>query len=181
MKGSQSLKKTAIAYKIFKAQELKGISLPEIHFYDARQLRFPDNYFDLVISQVSIHYVARKDLLLEEVWRVLKPQGKALLNIDGRSENLPDFMDFETPRFVIYKNNKVYPLRKLIGEVRKKGYGLRYIKQKTRVNLTMIRNTDKKLKLSLAFDELSSFNLNVLNEEKDNWKIYFGYRSVYRI
>lgn len=68
MKGSSSLKRTATYYDIFTSSELKEVSLPKIYFYDAQELKFPDNYFDLIISQVSIQYVARKDLLLEEVW-----------------------------------------------------------------------------------------------------------------
>jgi len=49
-------------------------------------------------------------LLLEEVWRILKLDGKALLNIDARSGKIPDFLDFETLRFIIYKNKKIYPV-----------------------------------------------------------------------
>lgn len=187
MKGSISLKKTAAYYNIFSKTELKSISLPKIHFYDAKVLKFPDNYFDLVISQVSIQYVQRKDLLLEEVWRTLKLGGKALLNIDARVGKIPDFLDFETPRFIIYRNHKVYPIRALIKTLNEKGYDLTYShssevddkKVKKRINLVITKNTLKRLKLNLKFDRLSSFDLNVLNEEKDNWSKFNGYRSVY--
>ena len=187
MKGSVSLKDTALHYKIFKSNELKPIFVPKIHFYDAKELDFPDNYFDLVISQVAIQYVPRKDLLLEEVWRTLKLNGKALLNIDGINKNMPDFMNFETPRFIIYKKGTFYPVQKLITNLRKKGFNIVYSsstkreQKKKRVNLIITKNTAKKLKLNLKFEELSSFNLGIINQEKDKWSVFWGYRSVYRI
>ncbi|MBI2666679.1 methyltransferase domain-containing protein [Candidatus Woesearchaeota archaeon] len=188
MQGQRSLPKTARHYGIFTPSELKKISLPQIHFYDAQELKFPKNYFDLVISQVSIQYVARKDLLLQEVWRTLKLGGKALLNIDARAGEIPDFLDFATPRFIIYKKSKIYPVKKLIQKLRKDGFDLRYAsstekeeeKVKQRVHVLITKNSAKPLKLGLHFDDLSSFNLNVLNEEKNNWSVFWGYRSVYR-
>lgn len=189
MKGSSSLKRTATYYGIFTSSKLKEASLPKIYFYDAQELKFPDNYFDLIISQVSIQYVARKDLLLEEVWRTLKLGGKALLNIDGRVGRIPDFLDFETPRFIIYKGEKAYPVKKLVGDLKRKGYAITYSsstemennEEKKRVNLIIAKNTPKNLKLNLQFDDISSFNLNIINEEKDRWPIFYGYRSVYHI
>ncbi len=189
MKGSSSLERTATYYNIFTSSGLKEVSLPKIYFYDAQELKFPDNYFDLIISQVSIQYVARKDLLLEEVWRTLKVGGKALLNIDGRVGRIPDFLDFETPRFIIYKGDKVYPVRKFVGDLKQKGYSITYSsstemennEEKKRVNLVIMKNTPTRLKLNLQFDDVSSFNLNIINEKKDKWSIFFGYRSVYHI
>lgn len=188
MKGSKSLKRTAIFYKIFNRNEIKNVNLPEIHFYNAKKLHFKENYFDLVISQVSIQYVDRKDLLIEEVWRVLKKDGIAFLNVDVHQNNLPDFLNYKTPRFIIYKNKKIYPLKELINSLRRKGYNIRYkecIDKKEnaikRINLILKKNKTLKLKLDLKFDEVSSFNINVINEEKDNWPIYWGYRSVYKI
>src|SRR3989338_4925377 len=141
MRGTVSLKRTATYYQILTNAELKKVSLPKIHFYDAKKLQFPSNSFDLIISQVAIQYVARKDLLLEEVWRTLKLNGKALLNIDGINQNMPDFMNFETPRFIIYKKVTFYPVQKLITNLRKKGFNIVYSsstkreQKKKRVNL----------------------------------------------
>lgn len=189
MKGPSSLKRTATYYKILTPSELKKTSLPKIYFYDAKELRFPDNYFDLIISQVSIQYVARKDLLLEEVWRTLKIGGKAFLNIDGRVGKIPDFLDFETPRFIIYNQRKIYPVKRLVGDLKKGGYTITYSssterennEEKKRINLIFTKNTPQRLKLNLQFDDVSSFNLNIINEEKDKWSVFYGYRSVYRL
>lgn len=190
MEGQESLKETATYYNIFKPSEIKKIKLPKIYFYDAKKLNFKDNYFDVVISQVSIQYVDRKDLLLEEVWRVLKKDGNAFLNIDGKFGNLPDFLNLETPRFVIYKNHKIFPVKDLINQVKRKGFDIRYTLTKenennllkTRVNIIICKNKQTKLKFNLKFDKVSSFDLNLLrdpNTDKDN--IYWGFRSVFKL
>jgi len=43
----------------------------------------------------------------------------------------------------------------------------------------MHKNRMTTLSLGLRFDDKSSFNLNVLNKEKANWSMYWGYRSVF--
>ena len=174
MRGPKSLIATAMNYEIFTKEEARRVSLPVPHFYDATELRFPDGYFDVVISQVSIYQMKRKDLLLQEVWRVLKKGGKAFLHIDSMYEDYPDFINQETPRFIIYKNNRLHPLRRFIKELRDKGYDITcrmaFGNQAgdadlKRTNIVMHKNTEAKLELNLAFDELSSFDLSVLGKD----------------
>lgn len=187
MKGSKSLMHTGTYYKIFSKSEIKKIRLPKIQFYDAKKLKSKSNYFDLVISQVAIQYVDRKDTLLEEVWRVLKPGGKAFLNIDSRHKKVPDILNLETPRFIVYRKGKIVPVKILVSEMRKKGFGIEYHNYdmierripKVRANIMMHKNTVKPLKFNLKFDSDSSFDLSALNKEKDKWSYYWGYRSVF--
>lgn len=189
MRGTVSLKKTAIFYEIFKKSEISSLNLPKIHFYNAKKLHFENSFFDVIYSQVAIQYVDRKDLLIEEVWRVLKPGGVAYLNIDTRSGEIPDFLDFEAPRFIIYKNTKVFSLKKFFGNLKKKGFDIQYTSVvedergilKSRINLIIKKNTNKKLQLGLKFNKLSSFELSLLNKGKDPNSILWGYRSVYSL
>ena len=189
MKAKKSLIAAGTKYKIFSREEVKNIELPILHFYDAAQLRFPDHYFDVVISQVSIYQVKRKDLLLQEVWRVLKKGARAFLHMDSTCEGYPDFINQETPRFVIYKNNRPYPFKRLINEVRDKDYDITcriaFGQQGDdanlkRTNIVMKKNTDAGLNFDLTFDELSSFDLSVLGKIFNGDKIV-GYRSVYQL
>lgn len=188
MKGEQSLKRTGTYYKIFKRSEITRIKLPKIYFYSIEKLKFKDNFFDLVISQVSIQYIPRKDKVLEEVWRVLKSGGKAFLNIDTAQDNFPDFLNYTTPRFIIYKEGKIYPVKRLIRDLKNKGYDISYTTScskesgmvKERVNLIMYKNKHCELKLNLNFDETSSFDLRLLKKEIEGSPV-MGYRSVFRI
>jgi ubiquinone/menaquinone biosynthesis C-methylase UbiE len=189
MKGQKSLITTGVNYKIFSKEEARNIELPTLHFYDATQLKFPDNYFDVVISQVSIYQVRRKDLLLQEVWRVLKKGAKAFLHMDSMCEGYPDFLNQETPRFVIYRNNKIHPLKRFIKDVRDKNYNIAcriaFGKQQEdanlkRTNIIMYKNTDAELNFGLTFDEISSFDISVTGKGINGVKIA-GYRSVYHL
>lgn len=189
MKGQKSLMATGRKYKIFLKEEAQNAELPITHFYDATQLRFPDHYFDVVISQVSIYQVIRKDILLQEVWRVLKKGARAFLHIDSMCKGYPDFLNQETPRFVIYKNDTPYPFKRYIKELRDKSYNITcriaFGKQREDANLrrtsiVMYKNTDAALNMDLTFDELSSFDLSALGKIYNGDKIV-GYRSVYRM
>lgn len=189
MKGQKSLITTGTNYKIFTREEARNVELPIPHFYDATQLRFPDHYFDVVISQVSIYQVRRKDLLLQEVWRVLKKGARAFLHVDSMCEGYPDFLNQETPRFVIYKNNKLYPFKRFIKKLKDKKYDItcriafgqqRDDANLRRTHIVMHKNTDAELNLDLTFDELSSFDLSVLGKIFNGDKIV-GYRSVYQL
>ncbi|MFH1065002.1 MAG: class I SAM-dependent methyltransferase [Nanoarchaeota archaeon] len=179
MKGTESLRKTAEHYNIFSKNELGGIFLPEISFENAEKLNFPCNYFDLIISQFAVPYIERKDIFLEEAWRTLKKGGSALIHIDTYDKTYPDFMQCKTPRFIIHKNNKEYQLKKFMGDIAKTGYDLNCKSVKGETTITMNKNHQENLILHLGFDELSSFELSLLNEK--NPRVFWGYRSVYRI
>jgi ubiquinone/menaquinone biosynthesis C-methylase UbiE len=148
MKGLKSLKKTALYYKIFKKNELKNINLPIIHFYNAEKLKFQDNFFDVIYSQVSFQYIRRKDLLLEEIWRVLKLGGKAYLHIDTLKKEIPDFLNSETPRFLIYKNNKLISFETFLNNLNVDiKYFSKKVNQYQRISIIIHKNHIKKLNL----------------------------------
>jgi len=46
---------------------------------DCRNLNFPDSMFDAVISQDTIEHISEDKKFLEEIVRVLKPSGKAII------------------------------------------------------------------------------------------------------
>ena len=163
----------------------KPALLPKPVFYDAGEgLRFKSNYFDVIISQVAFPYVGNKSKLLEEFWRVLKLQGKAFLNVDSYEKYYPDFLQInkETPRFVIYEDNKLIKLSRHLSKFRKKGFDVRFKKKKNRALrfVLMEKNITKPLKLGLKYDDNSSFNLTRFHEEKNVLGVWWGTRSVFK-
>ena len=171
--------------KRFKLPIPKPTLLPKPFFYDAGAgLKFKSNYFDIIISQIAFHYVGDKSKLLEEFWRVLKPQGKAFLNIDSYETRYPDFLQInkETPRFVIYANNKLIKLSTHLNKFRKKGFDVRFKKKKNSVLrfVLMKKSKTKPLKLGLTFDDESSFNLTIFNRQKKIRGVWWGTRSVFK-
>ncbi len=59
---------------------------------DAEDLTFPDESFDVVISQYTLMYVPDDHQALTEAHRVLKPGGRFAFGVIGRSENSPYLM-----------------------------------------------------------------------------------------
>ena len=59
---------------------LRGLSGEFVH-HDAEDLPFPDNTFDVVYSNGVIHHTPNTDCVVEEIRRVLKPGGKAIVMV----------------------------------------------------------------------------------------------------
>jgi SAM-dependent methyltransferase len=188
MRGSESLRDTAVHYGIYDAAQAAGVALPEIHFYDASELRFPDGHFDAVVSQVTVPYVPAKANLIEEVWRSLKPGGMAFLHIDSTRHDEADFLCGDTPCFVVYRDKKRIGVSELLAGVRAQGFDLRYGAQRFRDGgreqlrflLIMTKSKDQPLRLNLTLDPHSSFDLTRLHKVPADWKSLWGFRSVYR-
>lgn len=56
---------------------------------DGTQLPFQDNYFDVIVSFETIEHTTKFDLMLNELKRVLKPNGKLFLSTPNRIVNSP--------------------------------------------------------------------------------------------
>jgi SAM-dependent methyltransferase len=185
MSGNASLKETAARYNIFEKETLGRSIFPEMHFYDASKLRFPDGYFDLIISQVSIHYVERKDMLLEEAWRVLRMNGRAFLHLDTWSESSPDYMPPITPRFLIYSGSRRVSAATWLKRIAKSGMKIRCVGKSTEgscsTSVFIEKNTRRRLRLRLTYDWSSSFHLERLVEDAKSTEWLWGFRSVFRI
>jgi SAM-dependent methyltransferase len=165
---------------------LKSTLLPKPFFYDAGNgLKFKSNYFDVIFSQVAFHYVGDKAKLLEEFWRVLKPEGKAFLEIDSYKTDYPDFMQInkETPRFVIYHGDKMIKLSTYLNKFQDKGFNIK-LKRKTSGAagfILMKKNLTKPLNLGLKYQDDLSFDLTRFNKEKKIQGVWWGTRSVFEV
>lgn len=187
MRGPESLREAALHYGLFTASELDVLPLPVIHFLDAQQLPFPDAHFDMIVSQVAIPYVARKDRLVEEVWRTLKPGAAALLNLDSQQAGVPDFMEMEAPRFVIYRTGRRVPLGEFFAAFQDRGFSLRYSCEagdgpgaRSRSNMVIVKSRVEALGLGLSYDRVSSFELERLVRKPEDRRRLWGHRSVFR-
>ncbi len=163
-------------------------NLPKCYFYDAGDgLKFKDNYFDLIISQVSFHYVGNKAKLLEEIWRVLNKGGEAFLHIDEDArKKSPDWMylNADTPRFVIYEKDKIIKLEYYLNRYKRKGFEIGLKKNKNRLLIFIKKTLNKKLNLKLGFDKISSMDLQKISsgdEYKKAWGVWWGTRSVFNV
>lgn len=58
----------------------KGIAVQQYFFDDKTSLPFKDNFFDLVVAGEIIEHIFDTDFFLEEIHRILKPEGKLLIS-----------------------------------------------------------------------------------------------------
>ncbi len=165
---------------------------PRVHFGDAARLAFADGTFDVIVSQVTLQHVERKDLAIQEAWRVLKPGGIALLQLDVGGETAPDVLRGETPRFVVYRESAPdsrVPFAEFVAALAARGIDAQRVhatagnegKRFTHVALRLDTRGDAPLDLGLEFDRRSSFHLATLKRDpkkRSNW--WWGFRSVYR-
>ena len=171
---------------------IKKSRLPTPFFYDAGyKLHFSSNFFDVIISQCAFHYIPNKAKLIEEIWRVLKLDGKAFLHIDSINnfESYPDFLRLnnETPHFLIYSKNRIVKLDRHLQTFRRKGYNIKVSSnpkhKPLQKNLLINKKMTTDLKLNLEMDTTSSFNLMKINGS-DKFKTgnngWWGTRSVFR-
>lgn len=110
--------------------------LPYIHFGDTTNLLFKDNKFDLVVSQVTFLHVKNKAKAIEEVYRVLKPEGIALISLGPYSlyrkqgHSMPPFFknlnkklgrDYN-PRFLLQTKDRFLKFSNYLNRLKKEGY-----------------------------------------------------------
>jgi SAM-dependent methyltransferase len=187
MGNSKDLLHNARAFK------LKVEQLPRVMFHDAgTALKYPSDYFDCIMSQVAFHYIGNKARCIEEIWRILKPGGKAFIHFDTVPDGkLPEILDHrkDAAFFIIYDDKNIISTQTFINSLRKKGFNIRIKKSNKKTSqrqtiLLMTKNTAKPLHLPLTYDGNSTIYLTKL-KNTDNYKtahdIWWGTRSVFRM
>ncbi len=75
-----------------------GLILPCVQF-DAEEIPFPANYFDVVTVAFGLRNMTYKDVALSEMWRVIKPGGRVLVlefsKIDAFLQPIYDVYSFK--------------------------------------------------------------------------------------
>lgn len=67
-----------------KSREIYGIA-GNLEAGNAEELRFADNSFDYIVSEGVIHHTPRTEKCVDEIWRVLKPGGRATIGLYYRN------------------------------------------------------------------------------------------------
>jgi len=195
MYSRADLMENAKRFKISVAQD----NLPKLFFYDADNgLKFESNSFDLVISQTTFIYIKNKARLIEEVYRVLKKNGYAYLQIDStyrdffKNRKYPNVCRKKsiTPRFLIFRNKNLVSLKKIISKFRRLGFDVAVDTVNVGFNnmtlsfLRMKKNSKNKLQLGLILEKT-----RCLNDEKSdksliddkNYLAWNGMVSIYHL
>ncbi len=186
--SSADLLDTAQRYGLAPDEELRRLALPELFFYDATQLHFADASLDLVYSVEMFRFVERKAEFLEEVGRVLKPGGVALLQLSNAGWNYPHSLAQDntalTPynsRFVLKYGNELIPLEIYLRLFAGDGFTFEFINLPACV-IKLDKLRPGKLALRLHYDNALSLSMKQLPYGDDSsGKAKGGFRSVYHL
>lgn len=128
-------------------------------------LPYPDAFFDLIVSQLSIVYVVDKARLLEEVSRVLAVSGNALLHTQFFRPELPEPYNFS---FDVYNGDRRIPFGEFFRTF------TRFRHRETEAGSTMLIRGGGVIHLPVILTE--SIDYSTLGDIRGSW---YGTRSIY--
>jgi SAM-dependent methyltransferase len=88
----------------FAATEIEGVPVSYVKPHASGVMPFPDNSFDVVVCIQALHHIPNVSTIVNEMYRVLKPGGQALLLEPSQSMG-----DWRLPHFGLTKNERGIP------------------------------------------------------------------------
>lgn len=187
VESSDDLRAIGQRFGIGSAAQLDAFAVPRLHFYDATKLHFADESIDLVYSAVSVRFFERKAEFIEEVGRVLRPGGTALLHIgekhwDYAHARARDDMALtgSPTRLVLLCGRDLVPLPEYFACFEGDAFRFRFTPQ-SRCVLFIEKLRSAKLELRLAFNEYFSSPMAQLPYRDATGEQEDGFRSVYDV
>lgn len=107
--GDEGLMKAiAVDRGFFSKKEIEQVKLPIIYYFDINhKWPLPDNTFDIIYSQVAFIWFEDKIHALEEIDRVLKPDGAAAIDMQLKPR---EFTQPDKSPILIHEEEKIIPL-----------------------------------------------------------------------
>jgi SAM-dependent methyltransferase len=185
--GPEQLRAIAESYGIIPADELPAAHMPTLHFYDATRLKFADESFDFVYSAITVRFMHDKASFIEEVSRVLRPGGTAILHIGESNWDYPHGMASDdsiltpfTSRLVLRHDRELIPLADYLQLFAGGPFAFR-LTPETRCILLMEKLGSGSLSLGLRFNEQLSASGRSLPLRNRHGEVRGGYRTVYDV
>jgi len=184
---SEDLIDIAIHYEVAPKENLKKVRPPTIHFYDATDIQFDDETLDFIYSIVTVRFIRQKAHFLEEVCRVLRPGGVALLHLGESQWNYPHSLASKdkqltpyTSRFILKFGQELIPLPDYLKLFEGKGFRFEFLKS-PRCVLKVTKLDQRLLDLQLNFDSNFSASMKEFLFENTKRPRRGGFRTVYNI
>jgi len=187
IEGPEALRNVARAFDVIPVHELRTIELPHLHFYDATRLHFADESLDFVFSAVTIRFMQDKATFLEEVCRVLRPGGRAMLHFGESHWNYPYSLAADkrlltpyTSRFVLKHGDELIPLPVYLKLFEARRFRFEFTAESRCIALVSKVATGR-LELHLDYNEKLSMRGKDLPLLRRNGEVRGGFRSVYDV
>lgn len=104
----------ALLKRNMKVEKVTTIHIVEA---DARNIPFPDHYFERVVSNFLLHNIKgkkEKQKAIQEMWRVLCPQGQIVIVDIGLMSEAVQLLKEKTPKIEVKWNFTSFPFSKIV-------------------------------------------------------------------
>jgi SAM-dependent methyltransferase len=163
------------------------LKVPVLDFYDASTLNFDDESMDFVYSAVTIRFMKKKIEFIEDVARVLRPGGKALLHLGESNWNYPHSLVSDqriltpfTSRLILKHGDELIPLPEYFRLFDGKGFKFSF-PENSRCILVLSKQASGKLDLGLAINDALTLPGRMVPLLNRKGEIRGGMRSVYDV
>jgi SAM-dependent methyltransferase len=185
--GPEQLRAIARTYGIIPAEELAEARMPALHFYDATRLKFADESFDFVYSAITVRFMRDKALFIEEVSRVLRQGGTAILHIGESNWDYPHGLASDdrvltpfTSRLVLRHDRELIPLADYLQLFAAGPFAFR-LTPESRCILLLDKLGSGSLSLGLRLNEQLSDSGRRVPLRNRHGEVLGGYRTVYDV
>jgi SAM-dependent methyltransferase len=149
----------AEALELIPAERIGEFRPPAVDFYDATNLHFADETVDFVYSAITFRFIPDKVRVVEEVARVLRPGGRAILDIGETGWEYPagpatdPVLLTDRPSYVVLHHRlELVPLQDWFGFTGGERFTMR-LPIGRRCILDMTKHTPGPLESGLALDD----------------------------
>jgi SAM-dependent methyltransferase len=185
--GPEQLRAIAETYGIIPSEDLPTARMPALDYYDATRLRFADESLDFVFSAITVRFMRDKALFIEEVSRVLRPGGTAILHIGESNWDYPHGVASDdrvltpfTSRIVLRHDRELVPLADYL-QLFAGGPFVFQLTPKSRCILQMDKLGPGSLSLGLRLNEQLSASGRSIPLRNRHGEVLGGYRTVYDV
>ncbi len=182
---SGDLAAVAEALGLVPRSRLGELTWPVLYFYDATTLDLPDECLDLVYSAVTIRFIEDKARAIEEVARVLRPGGRALLEVDekhweypGGPSSDPALFSDAPCRMVVHHRLDLVPLEDYLAWAGGNGFAIQVARRRHCV-VDVTKLVSGRLDLQLELDRARTIPTTQFHHPFRHYNK--GIRSVYAI
>ncbi|MFQ5450069.1 MAG: class I SAM-dependent methyltransferase [Nitrospinaceae bacterium] len=185
--NSGALIDIAVHYGVASRENFKNIPPPTIYFYDATNLHFENEKLDFIYSVVTVRFMTNKARFLEEVCRVLRPGGIALLHLGESRWDYPHGLASKdkqltsyTSRFILKYGQELIPLPDYLRLFDGKGFKFQFL-ETSRCVLKITKVDPGQLDFQLKLNPDFSAPMREFLFENTNRPRRGGFRTVYDV
>ncbi|MAG10871.1 hypothetical protein CMI44_00980 [Candidatus Pacearchaeota archaeon] len=172
IKTKKDFIKHALDFRIIKKSDLKNIAVPKIIIGDAgEKIPISSNSIDFIYSITTFFFISNKAKAIEEIYRILKPNGRAIIHFKHYVSHFPkEYRNL----FNIRREKNPVKVTSYLKRFKSSGLNLKKTKAKG-TEVLLIEKKKRSLDLGLRFLKNESYIL------REKGYPHFATKSVFEV